>query len=115
MSEGLALLAPVKAAVVEYHAVHGHLPTSSNWLALLRELGLPVSTAHGAGGGSYVERIWWNRASGQIRVRYAVSPIAGRVLALTAEPDASGFQWRCAPLPGADGVPMVYLPASCRR
>lgn len=115
VSEGLALLAPVKTAVVEYYAVHGHLPTASNWLALLRELGLPVSTLHGAASGVYVERIWWNRAAAQIRVRYAVGPIAGQVLTLTAEPGPSGFRWHCAPLPGAEGVSMVYLPAMCRQ
>lgn len=115
VSEGLALIAPVKTAVAEYHAVHGHLPTASNWLTLLRELGLPVSTAHGAGSGTYVERIWWNQAAQQIRVRFKVPPIEGKRLALTADVSGSSLRWRCASEKGAEGVPARFLPASCRH
>ncbi|WP_420426316.1 pilin [Algiphilus sp.] len=115
VSEGLALIAPVKTAVAEYYAVHGHLPTASNWLALLRELGLPVSTAHGAGSGTYVERIWWNQAAQQIRIRYRVPPIEGKRLTLTAEFAGGSLRWQCASESGSEGVPERFVPATCRR
>ncbi|MCR9089744.1 pilin [Algiphilus sp.] len=115
VSEGLALLAPVKAAVVEYHAVHGHLPTSSNWLALLRELGLPVSTAHGAASGVYVERIWWNQAAQQIRVRFKVAPIQGKRVAMTASVTGGIIRWDCTSPQGSEGVPARFLPVTCRH
>jgi len=115
VSEGLVLLAPVKTAVVEYHAVHGGLPTSSNWLTLLRELGLPVSAEAGAASGGYVKRIWWNSAEREIRIRYGVAPIDDKVLYLQADIDgSSALAWRCYAPEDDDGVPREYLPSSCR-
>jgi len=115
VSEGLVLLSPVKTAVVEYHAVHGHLPTATNWLALLKELGLPVSTASGAASGAYVERIWWNSTAQQIRVRFGVFPIDGKRLTLTANVSGSAIEWRCGAPAGAQGIAQRYLPATCRH
>jgi type IV pilus assembly protein PilA len=117
VSEGLVLLAPVKTAVVEYHATHGDLPAAGNWLSLLKELGLPVSAQSGAAAGSFVERIWWNGTENEIRIRYGVAPIDGKVLYLQADFDDSGpLAWRCyAPSDeDEDGVPVQYLPSSCR-
>lgn len=115
VSEGLVLLAPVKSAVVEYHAVNGDLPTSSNWLKLLHELGLPVSAEAGAASGRYVKRIWWNSAEREIRIRYGVAPIDDKVLYLQADIDgSSALAWRCYAPDDDDGVPREYLPSSCR-
>lgn len=117
VSEGLVLVAPVKTAVVEYHAIHGDLPAADNWLTLLKELGLPVSADQGAASGSFVKRIWWNGAKNQIRIRYGVAPIDDKVLYLQADLDDAGpLAWRCyAPSDeGDDGVPVQYLPLSCR-
>lgn len=115
VSEGLVLLSPVKVAVVEYHAVHGRMPTATNWLALLRELGLPVSTASGAASGAYVERIWWNSTAQEIRVRFGVFPIDGKRLTLRAEVSGSRIQWRCGAPADAQGIAQRYLPANCRQ
>ncbi|MFE8035524.1 pilin [Thiohalocapsa marina] len=115
VSEGLVLVGPVKTAVAEYHAIHGGVPASSNWLTLLQDLGLTVSTEHGAASGSYVERIWWNSTDHEIRIRYAVPPINGKVLHLQADFEASGsLAWRCYAPAGDEGVPAQYLPANCR-
>ncbi len=116
ISEGLTLLTPVKAAIIEYHTTHGDLPTASNWLVLLRELGLPNSSVTGAGSGRYVSRIWWNNGQRQIRVRYGVAPIADKLLYLQLDiADGTHGTWRClAPPASADGIPAEYLPASCR-
>ena len=115
LSEGLVLLGPVKMAVSEYHAQHGRMPQSSNWLALLKELGLPASTATGAGSGEYVERIWWNNSEREIRIRYGFFPIKGKLLVLRAEvSNGTHLRWRCATPAGGDAIPSIYLPASCR-
>lgn len=114
VSEGLVLLSPVKVAVVEYYAVHGRMPSSTNWLALLRELGLPVSTVSGAASGAYVERVWWNRAAQEIRVRFDVHPIQGKLLTLKAERVANTVRWRCSAPLDTHGVPQHYLPSGCR-
>lgn len=115
VAEGLVLLAPVKLAVTEYHATRGELPDATNWLTLLRELGLPVSVTRGAAAGSHVKRIWWNNTEQEIRVRYGVAPIDDKVLYLQAEfGDASLAQWRCYAPDDDEGVPARYLPSSCR-
>lgn len=115
LSEGLVLLSPVKVAVAEYYAVHGHMPTATNWLALLKELGLPVSTIRGAAASTHVERIWWNRGAQEIRVRFDVQPIQGKLLTLKADTTRSGIRWQCASPAGAEGIPPRFLPASCRQ
>lgn len=115
VSEGLVLLAPVKTAVLEYHSVNGGLPSATNWLTLLQELGLPVSATSGAASGQYVERIWWNSTDQQIRIRYGMAPIEDKLLYLQAEIGALGkMAWRCFAPAGSDGIPARYLPASCR-
>jgi type IV pilus assembly protein PilA len=115
LTEGLVLLSPVKLAVVEYHATHGRLPTSSNWLTLLRELGLPVSATTGAAAGNYVKRIWWNNTAQEIRIRYGFDPIDDKLLYLQATFNAEGrATWRCYAPAGATGVPARYLPSTCR-
>lgn len=115
VSEGLVLLAPVKNAVLEYQMVNGGLPSSSNWLRLLQELGLPVSVTSGAASGRYVERIWWNSTDQQIRIRYSMAPIEDKLLYLQADLGALGqMVWRCFAPSGNEGVPARYLPASCR-
>lgn len=116
VSEGLVLLAPVKNAVLEYQMVNGALPSSTNWLTLLQELGLPVSTTSGAASGQYVERIWWNSADKQIRIRYGMAPIEDKLLYLQADIGELGqMVWRCFAPSGIEGVPARYLPASCRN
>lgn len=115
VSEGLVLLAPVKHAVLEYQMVNGALPSSTNWLTLLQELGLPVSATSGAASGQYVDRIWWNSTDKQIRIRYGMAPIEDKLLHLQAEIGALGqMAWRCFAPSGNEGVPARYLPASCR-
>lgn len=115
ISEGLLLLAPVKTAVLEYHSVNGALPSATNWLTLLQELGLPVSATSGAASGQYVERIWWNNTHQQIRIRYAMAPIEDKLLYLQLDLGALGqMGWRCFAPAGSDGIPERYLPASCR-
>lgn len=116
ISEGLVLLGPVKLAVAEYYALHGRLPDvpGNNWLALLGELGLNVSAASGAASGSFVKRIWWNNGEKEIRIRYGFDPVDDRVLYLRAVFGASGQAiWTCY-APGKDGVPVKYLPSTCR-
>lgn len=115
VTEGLVLLAPVKNALLEYQLVNGVLPSSTNWLTLLRELGLPVSATSGAASGRYVERIWWNSTDQQIRIRYGMAPIKDKLLYLQADVEALGqMAWRCFAPSGSDGVPARYLPANCR-
>lgn len=111
VAEGLALVGPVKAAVVEYYAVNGELPQASNWLSLLKELGLPVSTDSGAAAGSYVQRLWWNKAEKEIRIRYGVPPVDGGVLALQASLEAGRTSWRC--YSPQQSIPAKYLPKLC--
>ncbi|WP_296808971.1 pilin [Thiocapsa sp.] len=114
ISEGLVLLGPVKLAVAEYYASHGALPSATNWLTLLRELGLNANTATGAASGSYVKRIWWNNTEKEIRIRYGFDPVDDKVLYLKAVFSASGQAiWTCY-APGKDGVPVRYLPSTCR-
>jgi len=115
VAEGLVLLGPVKTAVAEYRAVHGHMPTATNWLALLKELGLPVSTVSGAASGAYVERIWWNNTAQEIRVRFGVFPVDGKLLTLAAHTGEYGIHWTCSAPSGDNGIPQQYLPASCRN
>jgi len=115
VNEGLVLLAPVKHAVLEYQMVNGVLPSSTNWLRLLQELGLPVSAISGAASGQFVDRIWWNSSDKQIRIRYGIAPIEDKVLYLEANVGALGqMAWRCFAPSGGEGVPSRYLPASCR-
>lgn len=115
ITEGLVLLSPVKLAVVEYHATHGRLPAATNWLVLLRELGLPVSASSGAAAGTYVKRIWWNNTAQEIRIRYGFAPIDDKLLYLQASFNAEGrAAWRCYAPAGASGVPARYLPSTCR-
>jgi type IV pilus assembly protein PilA len=116
ISEGLVLLGPVKLAVAEYYASHGRLPDvpGNNWLALLRELGLNVDTTTGAASGAYVKRIWWSNGAREIRVRYGFDPIDDKLIALRADFTPSGQAiWTCY-APGRDGVPVRYLPSTCR-
>jgi type IV pilus assembly protein PilA len=115
IAEGLGLLAPVKLAVAEYYSVNGALPSETNWLALLRELGLSADMDSGAASGSHVKRIWWNNGEQQIRIRYGVAPIDDKLLYLEAEFDDAGpISWHCHAPAGGDGVPSQYLPANCR-
>jgi type IV pilus assembly protein PilA len=116
ISEGLVLLGPVKLAVAEYYASHGRLPDvpGNNWLALLRELGLNVSAVSGAASGSFVNRIWWNNGEKEIRIRYGFDPIDDMLIALRADFTPSGQAiWTCY-APRRDGVPVRYLPSTCR-
>ncbi|EGV18224.1 pilin [Thiocapsa marina] len=114
ISEGLVLLGPVKLAVSEYYASHGRLPTATNWLTLLRELGLNVDTVSGAASGIYVKRIWWNNTAREIRVRYGFAPIDDKLVALRADFTSNGQAiWTCF-APDTDGVPFRYLPSTCR-
>lgn len=114
IAEGLGLLAPVKLAVAEYFSIHGALPNETNWLALLKELGLSADMDSGAASGSHIKRIWWNNGERQIRIRYGVTPVNDKLLYLEADFDNAGaITWRCyAPL-DSDGVRPQYLPASC--
>lgn len=115
LTEGLTLLGPVKTAVAEYHAHHGRMPQSSNWLALLKELGLSADMTSGAGSGEYVERIWWNNSEREIRIRYGFFPITDKLLVLRADVvDGNHLRWQCTTPEGANAVPAIYLPASCR-
>lgn len=115
LAEGLVLVRPVQLAVVEYKTVNGELPNATNWLTLLRELGLPVSTATGAASGEYVERIWWNNTQREIRIRYKFFPVQGKVLYLRAEFLPSGaVYWECSTPNDSTAVPRRYLPAACR-
>ena len=114
IGEGLVLLGPVKLAVTEYHASHGRLPNATNWLTLLRELGLSVDTDTGAASGSSVKRIWWNNTEQEIRIRYGFDPIDDKLVALRADFTPSGHAiWTCY-APRTDGVPVRYLPSTCR-
>jgi type IV pilus assembly protein PilA len=114
IGEGLVLLGPVKLAVAEYYASNGRLPNATGWLDLLRELGLNVSMNSGAASGNLVKRIWWNNTEQEIRIRYGFDPVDDKVLYLQAVFSASGQAiWTCyAPL--TDGVPVKYLPSTCR-
>ena len=115
VTEGLVLLGPVKNAVTEYHAHNGRMPQSSNWLALLKELGLPADMGSGAASGAYVDRIWWNNSEQEIRIRYGFFPINDRILVMRAEVrDHGGLNWQCATPSGGSSIPSIYLPASCR-
>jgi type IV pilus assembly protein PilA len=115
IAEGLGLLAPVKLAVAEYFTVHAALPNETNWLALLKELGLSADMNSGAASGAHVKRIWWNNGERQIRIRYGVTPIDDKLLYLEADFDTGGaMTWRCYAPSGSEGVPSQYLPASCR-
>lgn len=115
LSEGLVLLGPVKTAVTEYHANHGRMPQASNWLALLKELGLSADMETGAGSGEYVDRIWWNNSEREIRIRYGFFPITDKMLVLRAEVMDSGhLSWQCTTPEGGEAVPAIYLPSSCR-
>ena len=114
ISEGLVLLGPVKLAVSEYYASHGRLPTATNWLTLLRELGLNVDTVTGAASGAFVKRIWWNNTAREIRVRYGFDPVNDKLVALRADFTPNGQAiWTCF-APDMDGVPVRYLPSTCR-
>lgn len=116
ISEGLVLLGPVKLAVAEYYASRGRLPDvpGNNWLALLSELGLNVSAVSGAASGSFVKRIWWNNGGKEIRIRYGFDPIDDKLIALRADFTPSGQAiWTCY-APRTDGVPVRYLPSTCR-
>ncbi|WP_373508313.1 pilin [Thiocapsa sp.] len=115
IGEGLVLLGPVKLAVTEYHASHGRLPNATNWLTLLRELGLSVDTDTGAASGSYVKRIWWNNTAREIRIRYGFDPVDDKVIYLRADFSPAGQAiWTCFAPGGNEGVPSKYLPGSCR-
>ncbi|RKT44260.1 pilin [Thiocapsa rosea] len=116
ISEGLVLLGPVKLAVVEYYASHGRLPDvpGNNTLALLSELGLNVSAVSGAASGSFAKRIWWNNTEKEIRIKYGFAPVDDKLLYLKAGFNASGQAfWTCY-APGKDGIPVRYLPSTCR-
>ena len=115
VAEGLGLFAPVKLAVAEYYSVKGALPTETNWLTLLKELGLSADMDSGAGSGSHVKRIWWNNGEQEIRIRYGIAPIDEKLLYLEADFDSAGsVTWRCYAPAGGDGVPPQYLPSNCR-
>jgi type IV pilus assembly protein PilA len=115
ISEGLVLLAPVKVAVTEYHALYGGLPDEGNWLALLRTLGLNANIGSGAASGRYVKRIWWNNTDREIRIRYGFAPVDDRVIYLRADFTPSGQPiWTCFTPGGNEGVPVRYLPSGCR-
>jgi type IV pilus assembly protein PilA len=115
VAEGLGLLAPMKLAVAEYYSAEGALPTETNWLALLREFGLSADMSSGAGSGSHVKRIWWNKSEQAILIRYGVAPIDEKLLYLEVDFDSAGsVTWRCSAPTDGDGVPPQYLPSSCR-
>ncbi len=117
ISEGLVLLGPVKLAVAEYYASHGRLPDvpGNNWLTLLRELGLNVDTAAGAASGAYVKRIWWNNGAREIRVRYGFDPIDEKRHRVASRFHAVGSgDLDLLRAPATDGVPVRFLPATCR-
>jgi type IV pilus assembly protein PilA len=114
IGEGLVLLGPVKLAVSEYYASHGRLPSATNWLTLLRELGLSVDTDTGAASGNYVKRIWWNNTEREIRIRYGFAPVDDKVIHLRADFTAGQAIWTCFAPGGNEGVPSKYLPGSCR-
>ncbi len=119
ISEGLALIGPVKNAVAEYYAVNGGLPQVANnhMTNVLAALGLPNSSETGAASGQAVKRIWWynNADDPAIKIKYAGPGIDDKVLLVAAHFDAGAITWRCTPASGADGVPADYLPARCRR
>jgi len=113
--EGLGLAGPVKLAIAEYHSAHGQMPSATNWLTLLRELGLPVSTATGAAEGQHVKRIWWNNTANEIRIRYRGTGIEDRLLYLRADLQPNGsIAWTCLAPGGNTGVPPRHLPGECR-
>ncbi|NJO56769.1 MAG: prepilin-type N-terminal cleavage/methylation domain-containing protein [Rhodospirillales bacterium] len=115
ISEGLVLLGPVKLAVAEYYASHGRLPDvpGNNWLTFSASW-VDVDTAAGAASGAYVKRIWWNNGAREIRVRYGFDPIDDKLIALRADFTPSGQAiWTCY-APRTDGVPVRFLPSTCR-
>ncbi|MES1940719.1 Fimbrial protein P9-2 Pilin [Salinisphaera sp. T5B8] len=117
VSEGLALAAPVKTAVVEYYSIHGKLPDveGNNWIQVLKALNLPDSSDAGAASGKYVKRIWWynNADAPAIKIRYSGIPIDDDLLFLEADINDGAIRWNCT-APSSDGVDDRYLPASCR-
>tara|TARA_B100002052_G_scaffold298860_1_gene333872 strand:- start:45 stop:533 length:489 start_codon:yes stop_codon:yes gene_type:complete len=118
VSEGLGLIGPVKQAVAEYYAIHGRLPIVQNnqMSNVLAALGLPNSSDTGAASGTHVKRIWWynNADDPAIKIRYAGGDIEDKLLRVEANFDGGAIVWRCRPAPGTAGVPVDYLPSSCR-
>ncbi|RJS94470.1 pilin [Salinisphaera sp. Q1T1-3] len=115
ISEGLALVGPLKSAVGEYYAIHGDLPTESNWYKVLEALGMPHGN-EGAASGRYVTRIYWHNDADApaIYIRYQGNDaIDGKKLALMADFDGDSLVWRCRPTE-SDGIDPRYLPASCK-
>lgn len=116
VSEGLVLAQPLKRAVGEYYNIHGHLPEvdANNWNNVLAELDMP-SGAEGMASGSYVKRIWWhnNTEEPAIYIRYADGALDDKLLYLSAVFGTSAITWHCE-APASGGVPVDYLPASCR-
>lgn len=117
VSEGLVLAQHLKRAVVDYYAVHGRLPqeSASNWLGVLKDLGIQASTERGAASGHAVQRIWLYNNSDHpaIRIRYQGAPIDSKLLYLKPTFSGSAVSWRCV-APSDGGVADRYLPANCR-
>lgn len=117
VSEGLTLAQPLRHAVVEYVAIHGHLPRieGNGWTAVLDALGQPNSSQTGAASGTYVKRIWWhnNPDAPAIYIKYRGGTLDDRLLYLNADLSGAVVAWHCAAPPQA-GVPDAMLPASCR-
>ncbi|GAB3679451.1 pilin [Salinisphaera aquimarina] len=117
VSEGLTLAQPLRRAVAEYYAVNGRLPVvaNNNWGNVLEELGMGNDSEAGAGSGRYVKRIWWNNNTNHpaIRIRYDGGLLDNELVFIEADFNGGTIRWNCT-APSSDGVPVRYLPASCR-
>ena len=110
--EALQLAAPVKAAVAEFHSVHGRMPANND------EAGLPpreqISSA-------YVTRIEIVNQDGHIQINTGTTglPADARNKRLRLEPAISigrTMVWRCVTTTApSTSMPHKYLPAACRN
>ena len=103
ISEGLALTAPVKIAVAEYHKDTGQYPANNSDATL----GAPTNYT-----GSYVDSISVNGAV--ISVQYgndASAQISGETVTITAVSNPGSMEWVCAT---GGTISETYLPSSCR-
>lgn len=102
VSEGLALVAPVKTAVAEFHTNAGAFPTDN-----------AAASLHAATGyaGNYVTSVTVNGAD--IDVLFgndAHAAINGLTVTITGAPNAGSIRWSCASAAIAD----AHLPSVCR-
>ncbi len=103
IAEGLALSAPVKVAVAEYHNQTGAYPANNTDATLG-----PPSTYTG----SYVDSI--SVTGAVISIQYgngANGLISGETVTITAQNNPGSMDWDCA---SGGVISETYLPSSCR-